>query len=163
MWKVGLKYPLFEWAPFWNVISKKKTIHISEKTNPHKKETSFFLLRGSENKKWTHWDHLKQYFVVICIPVLVFVIILFSFIKGTTIIGHDSEADFETPKGYEASGSHVKQIVYEADMAQIAALTQVSSHCQQHIKFRCYHVAFTYSSSSKFVMYKKYFLVCFVL
>ncbi|XP_072048880.1 uncharacterized protein [Amphiura filiformis] len=65
---------------------------------------------------------------------------------GTTIIGHNNEADFETPTGFETTGSHIKEIVYQASIPQIAALTDVSTHCEQYIKYSCYDTAVLYGN-----------------
>ncbi|XP_072033225.1 contactin-associated protein-like 2 [Amphiura filiformis] len=63
---------------------------------------------------------------------------------GATIIGHDSEGGFETPEGYEIKGSYIKEIIYEANISQIAALVNVSTECKQYISYQCKETAFYY-------------------
>ena len=60
---------------------------------------------------------------------------------GVTIIGHDSE-DRRLVNGYEGAGSYVRHVHYQgagiASISQIAAITDVSTHCEQFIKYECY-------------------------
>ena len=60
---------------------------------------------------------------------------------GVTVVGHDSEAR-TLVVGYEAPGSYVKHITYNATgligVAQLAGLADVSTHCEQFIKYECY-------------------------
>ncbi|XP_072032975.1 uncharacterized protein [Amphiura filiformis] len=58
--------------------------------------------------------------------------------SGVTMIGHDSEGDVETPPGFETPGSYIKEIVYQASIPQITSLIDVSTHCEQYIKYECY-------------------------
>ena len=59
---------------------------------------------------------------------------------GVTIISHDSEARTHV-KGYEESGSYVCNVYYTAtgltDVSQLAFLADVSTHCEQFIKYEC--------------------------
>ena len=61
---------------------------------------------------------------------------------GVTVIGHDSEARTYV-SGYESRGSYVHQVHYLGagitGIPQIAGITDVSSNCEQFIKFECYH------------------------
>ncbi|XP_072034746.1 contactin-associated protein-like 3B [Amphiura filiformis] len=66
--------------------------------------------------------------------------------SGTTIIGHNSEDDIETPSGFETHGSYIKEIVYQASIPQITALIEISTHCEQYIKYECYETAFIYGA-----------------
>ena len=60
---------------------------------------------------------------------------------GVTVVGHDSEAR-TLVDGYEAAGSYVKNITYNATgltgLAQLAGLANVSTHCEQFIKYECH-------------------------
>ena len=60
---------------------------------------------------------------------------------GVTVVCHDSEAR-TLVVGYEAPGSYVKHITYNASgligVAQLAGLADVSTHCKQFIKYECY-------------------------
>ncbi|XP_015766827.1 PREDICTED: contactin-associated protein-like 2 [Acropora digitifera] len=69
---------------------------------------------------------------------------------GVTIISHDSEARTRV-KGYEESGSYVRNVHYTAtgltDVSQLAFLADVSTHCEQFIKYECRKTAlFRYNS-----------------
>ena len=59
---------------------------------------------------------------------------------GVTVISHDSEAKMRVT-GYETSGSYVRNVHYIAtgltNVSQLASLTDVSSHCEQFIKYEC--------------------------
>ena len=58
---------------------------------------------------------------------------------GVTVIGHDSESR-TLVDGYERPGSYTRDIHYTgASLSQLASLTSVSSHCEQFIKYECYH------------------------
>ena len=58
---------------------------------------------------------------------------------GVTIISHDRETR-TLVKGYDAPGSYSRDVRYAgASLAQLASLTRVSSHCEQFIKYECYH------------------------
>ena len=60
---------------------------------------------------------------------------------GVTVISHDSEARVHVT-GYEPRGSYVRNVHYIAtgltDVPQLASLTDVSTHCEQFIKYECY-------------------------
>ena len=57
---------------------------------------------------------------------------------GVTVISHDSETRTQVD-GYEAAGSYLRDVTYTgASLAQLASLTNVSSHCEQFIKYECY-------------------------
>ena len=56
---------------------------------------------------------------------------------GVTVISHDSE-DRTLVDGFEEAGSYSRDINYtEADLLQLASLTNVSTHCEQFIKYEC--------------------------
>ena len=58
---------------------------------------------------------------------------------GVTVIGHDSESRTHV-NGYVGQGSYSRDIHYTgASLSQLASLTRVSSHCEQFIKYECYH------------------------
>ena len=58
---------------------------------------------------------------------------------GVTVISHDSESRTHV-QGYEAAGSYSRDIHYTgASLSQLASLTRVSSHCEQFLKYECYH------------------------
>ena len=58
---------------------------------------------------------------------------------GVTVISHDSE-NRTLVKGYEAPGNYSRDIHYTgASLSQLASLTRVSLHCEQFIKYECYH------------------------
>ena len=58
---------------------------------------------------------------------------------GVTVISHDSESRTHV-QGYEGQGSYSRDIRYTgASLSQLASLTRVSSHCEQFIKYECYH------------------------
>ena len=62
---------------------------------------------------------------------------------GVTVISHDSETR-TLVKGYEAAGSYSRDVTYTgASLAQLASLTRVSSHCEQFIKYDCFHSMLT--------------------
>ena len=59
---------------------------------------------------------------------------------GVTVISHGSEARTRV-KGYEESGSYVRNVHYTATgltgVSQLAFLADVSTHCEQFIKYEC--------------------------
>ena len=58
---------------------------------------------------------------------------------GVTVISHDSETR-TLVDGYEAPGSYSRDIHYTgAELSQLAGLANVSSHCEQFIKYECFH------------------------
>ena len=58
---------------------------------------------------------------------------------GVTVNSHDSE-NRTLVTGYESPGNYSRDIHYNgASLAQLASLTSVSSHCEQFIKYKCYH------------------------
>jgi len=58
---------------------------------------------------------------------------------GVTVISHDSESRRHV-YGYSGRGSYSRDIHYTgASLSQLASLTRVSSHCEQFIKYECYH------------------------
>ena len=75
---------------------------------------------------------------------------------GVTVIGHDSEARMHV-NGYEERGSYVRHIHYLgagiASVAQIAVITDVSTHCEQFIKYECH---------GSLLLYKDYTYGCWV-
>ena len=58
---------------------------------------------------------------------------------GVTVISHDSEGRTYV-NGYGSRGSYSRDIHYSgASLSQLTSLTIVSSHCEQFIKYECYH------------------------
>ena len=61
---------------------------------------------------------------------------------GVTVASHDSENRTKV-KGYEAIGSYMRNVSYNGEglthIAQLTRLTDVSAHCEQFIKFECFH------------------------
>ena len=58
---------------------------------------------------------------------------------GVTVVSHNSESR-TLVDGYDSAGSYSKNIHYSgASFSQLASLTKVSSHCEQFIKYECYH------------------------
>ncbi|XP_078367612.1 contactin-associated protein 1-like [Oculina patagonica] len=58
---------------------------------------------------------------------------------GVTVISHDSESRTHV-NGYSSAGSYTRDIQYTgASLSQLASLTRVSLHCEQFIKYECYH------------------------
>ena len=58
---------------------------------------------------------------------------------GATVISHDSESR-TLVDGCNAAGCYSRDIHYTgASLSQLASLTRVSSHCEQFIKYECYH------------------------
>ena len=65
---------------------------------------------------------------------------------GVTIIRHDSERR-SIVDGYEDHGSYSRDINYAgASLSQLASLTNVSSHCEQFIKYECRNAVFWYEA-----------------
>ena len=63
---------------------------------------------------------------------------------GVTVISHNSESRTYV-NGYGSSGSYSRDIRYTgASLSQLASLTRVSSHCEQFIKYECYHSVLLY-------------------
>ena len=64
---------------------------------------------------------------------------------GVTVNSHDSESR-TLVTGYDSPGSYSRDIHYTgASLSQMASLTSVSLHCEQFIKYECYHsVIFRY-------------------
>ena len=61
---------------------------------------------------------------------------------GVTVISHNSESRTRFP-GCNPSGCYSRDIRYtRASLSQLASLTRVSSHCEQFIKYECYHSLF---------------------
>ena len=58
--------------------------------------------------------------------------------SGVTVIGHDSESK-TLVKGYEAAGCYQRKITYEISIEQIVAIMNQSEHCEQFIKYDCFH------------------------
>ena len=58
---------------------------------------------------------------------------------GVTVISHDSE-NRTLVDGCELAGCYSRDIHYTgASLSQLASLTNVSSHCEQFIKYECFH------------------------
>ena len=65
---------------------------------------------------------------------------------GVTVISHDSESR-TLVDGYDSQGSYSRTIHYSgASFSQLASLTDVSSHCEQFIKYECYGSLFGFAS-----------------
>ena len=63
---------------------------------------------------------------------------------GVTVISHDSE-NRTLVDGCEHDGCYSRDIHYTgASLSQLASLTEVSSHCEQLIKYECYHSVLKY-------------------
>ena len=61
---------------------------------------------------------------------------------GVTVISHDSE-NRTLVDGCDPKGCYSRDIHYKgASLSQLASLTRVSSHCEQFIKYECYHSLF---------------------
>ena len=66
---------------------------------------------------------------------------------GVTVISHNSESRTYV-NGYGRKGSYSRDIHYTgASLSQLASLTRVSSHCEQFIKYECYHSVLLYSNN----------------
>ena len=64
---------------------------------------------------------------------------------GVTVVGHDSESRTHV-NGYSGQGSYSRDIHYTgASLSQLASVTRVSSHCEQFIKYECYHSVLLFS------------------
>jgi len=58
---------------------------------------------------------------------------------GVTIISHDSDSR-TLVDGYKYHGSYSRDIHYTgASLSQLSSLTRVTSHCEQFIKYECFH------------------------
>ena len=65
---------------------------------------------------------------------------------GVTVSSHDSESR-TVVYGYEGKGGYVRNVHYTgASLSQLASLTRVSSHCEQFIKYECYHSGLCFNS-----------------
>jgi len=63
---------------------------------------------------------------------------------GVTVISHDSEKRTMVD-GFEDPGSYSRDIQYtEASLVQLASLANVSTHCEQFIKYQCYGSVMTF-------------------
>ena len=61
---------------------------------------------------------------------------------GVTVISHDSESRTKVHDGlgWGGQGSYSRDIHYTGvSLSQLASLIRVSSHCEQFIKYECYH------------------------
>ena len=66
---------------------------------------------------------------------------------GVTVISHDSESRTEVDNFVER-GSYSRNIHYTgASFSQLATLTEVSSHCEQFIKYECYDSMLNFDSN----------------
>ena len=66
---------------------------------------------------------------------------------GVTVVSHDSESRTNV-SGYSSRGSYSRDIHYKgASLPQLAGLTTVSSHCEQFIKYECYHSVLLYNNN----------------
>jgi len=63
---------------------------------------------------------------------------------GVTVVSHDSESR-TLVDGYDGKGDYSRRIHYSgASLYQLASLTDVSSHCEQFIKYECYGSLFLF-------------------
>ena len=63
---------------------------------------------------------------------------------GVTVVSHDSESR-TLVDGYDGKGDYSRSIHYiGASLSQLASLTDVSSHCEQYIKYECYGSLFRF-------------------
>ena len=66
---------------------------------------------------------------------------------GVTVISHNSESRTYV-NGYSGRGSYSRDIRYTgASLTQLASLTRGSSHCEQFIKYECYHSRLLYNNN----------------
>ena len=66
---------------------------------------------------------------------------------GVTVVSHDSESR-TLVDGYESAGEYSRSIHYSgASLSQLAKLTDVSTHCEQFIKYECYHSGFWFGGN----------------
>ena len=64
---------------------------------------------------------------------------------GVTVISHDSESR-TLVDGYDDHGSYSRSIHYSGtSLSQLASLTDVSFHCEQFVKYECYHSTFWFT------------------
>ena len=69
---------------------------------------------------------------------------------GVTVNSHNSESRTYV-RAYSSPGSYSRDIRYTgASLSQLASLTRVSSHCEQFIKYECYHSVLQLYSSSPY-------------
>ena len=65
---------------------------------------------------------------------------------GVTVVSHDSENRTRVD-GYEDPGSYSLDVTYnETDLVQLVSLTASSAHCEQFIKYECYHSCLLYNN-----------------
>ena len=58
---------------------------------------------------------------------------------GVTVVGHDSE-ERTLVDGCDPPGCYSRDIGYiRASLSQLASLSEASSHCEQFIKYECFH------------------------
>ena len=70
---------------------------------------------------------------------------------GVTVVGHDSEAR-TLVDGCDPPGCYSRDVKYNgASLAQLVSLTNVSSHCEQFIKYECVN-ARIYSGSTSWLV-----------
>ncbi|KAL9951864.1 hypothetical protein ACROYT_G044603 [Oculina patagonica] len=66
---------------------------------------------------------------------------------GVTVISHDSE-DRTHVTGCFPQGCYKRDIHYTgADLLQLGSLTAISTHCEQFIKYECYHSVLLYNGN----------------
>ncbi|XP_066579529.1 uncharacterized protein LOC136770941 [Amia ocellicauda] len=62
-------------------------------------------------------------------------------LTGVTLVSHDSENRLRAAP-CEDKGCYRREVQYEAGLAQLKALTQISKSCQQYVKLDCRHTRF---------------------
>ena len=68
---------------------------------------------------------------------------------GVTVISHDSE-NRKFVNGCKTRGCYSRDIRYiRASLSQLASLTEVSSHCEQFIKYECFHSRLLKSNNNR--------------
>ena len=68
---------------------------------------------------------------------------------GVTVISHDSE-DRKFVNGCKDPGCYSRDIHYlGANLSQLAGLTEVSSHCEQFIRYECFHSRLRFRRKNK--------------
>ena len=68
---------------------------------------------------------------------------------GVTVVSHDSE-NMTLVDGFDSHGSYSRDVTYhDTSLLQLEILTASSSHCEQFIKYGCYHSALLYNGEMR--------------